>query len=979
MENGNLLRFRLYKVLHGPVQQAFVYVYHQTYTQDTDVYTFAIKNGFTGFFSETELAALQLEKRLTYHHLPLLFKILKTCCSPSLANPTSPIWKKSVYTEMDLKLTEAKVENLLVTFIKIYEEICRISTPLSQEDFDAKISDIILWLECLIERAGEFDITGRWREDLERIMNLFNEICTGEQKESSSAEIAEDVKVELQMRYELYHRPELDPVLLWLSNAQDISKKRTRKCTILNPGKNIGVQTLVTKLKINGERVCLIKGEPGSGRSSLATLLALSWAQKDECIRDIGYYQAAIVVSGVAVRKAQEDFVRVILPLCSLTHGSDKIYTWLKEAYVLLVIDDAEEMNKDQMEEVKTLIKVSQNISAVILAIPSLYDILQKDWADILSLKLQLNGYDREEIIVLAEDILCGKSKTADPKCLKKFLTKNMCRLAHVLKYPHTLLQMCEAFIEKPDIYEEVTTVTDILWILTTWKISRALANGPQENNYQSKLFHWLLIAGQKALEAFRENKRLEGQYIMDLETDTSRLFPGTTCKNLMSCVFKQRYYHGANRKGFSSTHNMQQEFLAAWYINHEILKGERLLILTGELQCTYQLALFMGGLVPKMKRGSIGLSELDERRLISALVNHSEDSSENLNFNMDLVTEVKASPRLVEYIVEVSEYPDEWNVNAADIQLIPIETLLLNVAPTRIFLNVEELKPYSELSKVLTFLCRVDIYVWLDSISQFKYGSSSNMDRIIKAFFRDPVMTKVDLVAGCISNKMLHDLVSEPAFNHLVYMKLRVMDLKCLSTLLIINKYLHNLLWLEVKIDFLILEEDINGIPCSSVPLMDVHMQGIKDSSVAKLAVLLGSMHTCYAGIHLENTSLTPEGLFVLLKQLQKKDIRLYSHPESRDKFRRWYYPQLASCDESIKLTDEQAQELLGFDDRIYYSNHFVGSCCYAVAIDAWNLMSYLEEQEDIIQFTYKTENLSFIKRLNGSVDIEAHQENNE
>lgn len=190
MENGNLLRFRLYKVLHGPVQRAFVYVYHQTYTQDTDVYTCAVKNGFTGFFSETELAALQLEKRPTYHHLPLLFKILKTCCNPSLALPSNPIWKKSVQTDMELELNEAKVENLLVTFIKTYEEVCSISTPLSQDDFDTKISDIIHWLECLIERAGEFDISGRWREDLEKIMKIFNEICTGEQNESSSAEIA---------------------------------------------------------------------------------------------------------------------------------------------------------------------------------------------------------------------------------------------------------------------------------------------------------------------------------------------------------------------------------------------------------------------------------------------------------------------------------------------------------------------------------------------------------------------------------------------------------------------------------------------------------------------------------------------------------------------------------------------------------------------------------------------------------------------
>lgn len=75
----------------------------------------------------------------------------------------------------------------------------------------------------------------------------------------------------------------------------------------------------------------------------------------------------------------------------------------------------------------------------------------------------------------------------------------------------------------------------------------------------------------------------------------------------------------------------------------------------------------------------------------------------------------------------------------------------------------------------------------------------------------------------------------------------------------------------MEVKIDFAILEEDFKDLPQSTITLMDVHLQGLKDKNVAKLAHLMGCMHVCYSGIHLDNTTMTPEGLFVLQKQLQK------------------------------------------------------------------------------------------------------------
>ena len=237
--------------------------------------------------------------------------------------------------------------------------------------------------------------------------------------------------------------------------------------------------------------------------------------------------------------------------------------------------------------------------------------------------------------------------------------------------------------------------------------------------------------------------------------------------------------------------------------------------------------------------------------------------------------------------------------------------------------------------------------------------------------------MTKIDLIAGCLSKEMLHEVATHYVTKHLVYLKLRIQDMKTLALALVVEKYLPNLLWLELKIDFPILKEDPKQLTKTNVSMMDIYVQGISDKHISKLVTALAAMHTRYTGIHVEDTALTPEGVFTLLKQLKKKNIGLYSTQEDRERFRRWYYPQLYTLDKDIVLTDEMALELLGFDDRKYYSNHFVGSSCFALALDAWNLMSYLEEEEQIVYFTYRTDNLSFIKNFSGSVTVHKNDEN--
>ncbi|XP_050717525.1 uncharacterized protein LOC126999227 isoform X2 [Eriocheir sinensis] len=422
-----------------------------------------------------------------------------------------------------------------------------------------------------------------------------------------------------------------------------------------------------------------------------------------------------------------------------------------------------------------------------------------------------------------------------------------------------------------------------------------------------------------------------------------------------------------------STRNSVITQFLASWFLVHEIQSGRSLASLTyGARCCLRQLCIFSSGLVNRIRRLVGYNSELNRRRVVCALLNYRFDSSDDLLFNMDMVAEFKAYPELVSFTVEASEYPDEWHVSLYEAQLVPLQALLLNVAPSRIFLNVEEARPFSEAKGILEFLPRVEILVWLDSGRQFAYGNTDKMDEIAESFTANVVLAKVELVAGCLTHAALIDLPSHAPFKSLVYLKLRVIDMCSLSSLLSVDRQLKALLWLEVKLDFDWLSEEeskINSLPRSSVPLFDVYLRDCGDEHVVHISNLLVHLHLRYSGIHLESTSLTPEGVYVLLKQLQQKEIRLYSHPTARQRFRRWYYPQLA---DGPAPTDDLARERLGFDDRVFYSNHRIESNTYATAIDAWNLTSFLEEEDRIVHFVYTTENLNFMKSLTGSVEVE-------
>ncbi|CAL4113106.1 unnamed protein product [Meganyctiphanes norvegica] len=972
MESSDLLRFRLYKVFHGPVQDAIIYLFNQTYTQHTDVYTHICNQEMLNYFTLTEMASLERDRNIRNHNLLTQYKIVRTCCSPALVSPNSSEWTNP-------SKNSTSVESMLCWLVKTYEEIASTQFTLTDEIFTYRVSIISKVLENIVQYGGKFDKSGRWREDLLRIMTQLQGILQGKPTTGTLQEIQADVIAELNMSYQQCRPSDIDPTLLCIEKQLNITKKSEDSSSetlqlvlvedLLNSAWHVEGQNQSQQCHI-----CHIIGEPSSGRTNLATLLARSWKIKNDRVKGIRKYQAVIFVSGIAIMANKNQCLySTVFPLSCQTHGVEMVKKWVVKDQILMIIDDAEDLDIQQLEEIISLTKASPAMDLFLMTDTSINDVPDL-LRDIIHTTLQIRGYRPESIIAAAEYFMYHR-KQDDNSCnkLKTFLEQNMCRLFQLLKLPVMLELVFETWLENPDLFKDITTCTELFWSFSWWKTQRAIMNGTNDPN--SKIFELLFAIGEVSLKCLNENIRLFGQYITSLECKMENLFLPSITHRIMLSIFKERYHHGLdpNYRQLSTICLQHQEWLASWYMVRQVARGKPLFKLAPRISNKKQLVIFMAGHMLFMKKESREFIEPEQSKVMKAIVLHDSCSSENLVFAMSVTAELRGNEELVTMLVGEMQFPDEFKLNISEIQQVPLEALLRQVAPTRIVLNVDYFKPYSELSKALSYIARVGLYLWLDSPKMFQFGSKDTLDRVLKPFIKSKtVLVNIDMICGNVSTRLIRELISITAFRNLVYLQLVVKTENDLSTVLLVPKYMKKMVWLEVKIDFDVLKNELTSMTKCDVPLLDVYIQNVTDDQITHLADLLSWMHNSYSGIHLEKTSLSPEGVFYLLQELKKRQVCLNAGLEARWKFRRWYYPQLSDTDANLVLSDEVSIGYLGFDDRSFYSNHCIESYKFVIALDAWNLTSYLEETESIVHFTYDTKNLTFVKKVDGSVSYD-------
>ena len=764
--------------------------------------------------------------------------------------------------------------------------------------------------------------------------------------------------------------------------------------------------------RIDGKKICCISGEHGVGKSTLASMFAMGHHTKSTDIKHLQEYEYVLVVSGKQIEQTSmtkwvgntksqrndlDNFIddywsisECFLPGCCAKYGIKNVGQFLTSKQILFIIDDGDEISEGKMKELILFLgQITFSSSVIILGNLDWIMKLKFNFISYSSVQhLHLHGISKDYILEkatkLKENVKTAKKKVQ--RTFKDAIKVNMNRIGRLFHYPSLIKDILSMWRTRSSLVRDLHTATELLWNLVVWKTNGALqVDLNKDARKKRKWLKWLILTGKMTSYCLKANLKLNEASFEEIKQSAEKDFSAEEAENLLKSFFKRRLVYSSDNflSGPCSTSRPQMEFLSSYFLIHELANDEKVSInaFLPAIEPEVVLALLVG----HMKRWDESVLN-DEtpheisfdlmNRLIETIAGYEEDKTEDVEFLLKLATEFRGSHKLIQLMVNVTEYPEEWDLKFCYLQQKSLDMLLQHVSPVRIILRTDrQIQNYEHVS-LLKFLGRVPISIWFESRDQFQYDSLRKMDKYLKPFLSDTVVARCDLLSGSVSRILMMDMLDYRSMSYMVMLALKVTNEESLSTALSLPSHLPHLLWFELKIDMNIENVVLTSLPNMTVDMFDVYLRDLDDLCIPQITGLLTKMHKRYSGIHLDRTTLSPESIFTLLKELKNRDVTLCASPKAIDKYRRWYYPLLANMPTDRLLTNKEVKTILGFEDRKFYSEHKIHSSMFVKSIDAWNLTSYLEELKEIKYFEYNADNLSFIKTLKGEVKTEHHSE---
>lgn len=1018
--SGRTLQLHLAQLFCGPVQRALAYAYSYAYTQSSDVLSCIKKLDVAFHFTDEELQLLAKARSPKLFTISILYKIFKLCCGDKLQDCYSREWDAE-----SLKDRPTTLEGHITALHHQHH----IFTTTGGGNVDAVVASTLGVTQGVGEKLG----VNKWKQQQNSLKQAVDEILEEVHPGIDVKErVANAARIEAEMRCHgiseavSEHRArarscsglEEDAAMLEdvPVNIRVITQKRDRhdvlqqeesESSVSSTDMLEAIERLCTE-HIDGKKICCISGAHGSGKTSLASMFPVSFSRQDGDIKRLEQYEHVVAVSGKEIehtsidkwvgtsKSARNDLsnfiddywsvVEAFLPRCSAKYGVKNVGQYLTTKKIIFIIDDAEEMSESKVKEL--ILFLGQILfDSCVLILGNLDSITKIKFSFISfssALHFHLHGLSTDYVLELAtkfkETAKSGKKKVQ--KTFKDAIKINMNRIGGLLEFPELLKETLSLWKRRAAIVKELFTASELLWHLCLAKSCGAFeVNLDKDIRRRKRWFMWLMVAGENCLYCLKGNTKLNEASYAEIKECSDKLFPREESESLMNAFFKPHLVFNIDSYvsvPVSACH-AQLEYLSSFFVANKLKTDD---ILNGYLPSTRTeefIALITGHIKRWDTLGdtSESMEELSHelaQGIVKNLSTYEAGKFEDTQFLMKIATEFRCSHKLVQLMVNVTEYPEEWDLKLCLLSQRTLEVMLQHVAPVRIILRTDEICQNHEQLSVLKFLSKVPISVWLDSKKQFEYGNDKRMDKVLRPFLSDKVTTRLDLFSGSLSRTAMIDFPDYKSMTYIVMLALRVNDEESLSTALTLPSHLKHILWFELKIDMRIENIVLTALPPVRVEMFDVYIRDLDDLCVPQITGLLTKLHKRYSGIHLDNTTLSPESIYTLLKELKQRGITLCASAKSIDKYRRWYYPLLSGLPTTSLLTDKEVKDILGFEDRHYYSDHKIQSSTFVKSIDAWNLTSYLEELKEIKYFVYKADNLSFIKTLEGEVETEHH-----
>ncbi|KAF2364316.1 P-loop containing nucleoside triphosphate hydrolase [Trinorchestia longiramus] len=1008
------------QLLLGPAQKALMYAYSYAYPKGKDALSIINSQDVKFHFTDGELELLKKSRSASLFPVSLLCKILRFCCVDKLVDGYDSSWDATVSP------STPSLEHHVAVIHHVHDLFERRS-PVPVDSLAEAILGVV-------QRVGEQLGVVKWKQQLEAVKLSITEILEDvhpgmdvNERTMNAVRIESDLRLqELVEAVCSYHDKNRNISLLddddtramenLKMGLKHVSIKINSDGTAIREEseRNIPSDDLLVELQtrcnehIDGKKICCISGDHGSGKTSLASSFAVSWIKQPNAIENLRDFDFLLMTSGneveqtsinkwVGATKSQRNdldnfidefwsVVEAFLPKCCAKYGVKNVGKFLATKKVLFIIDDAEEMSEAKAKE--TVLFFGQILfesSVIILGNPESVDRLKFDFTSYSSVQhFHLKGVSMEYLHELGtrfkEPTKTGKRKVQ--KSFRDAIKSDLNRLRQVLEYPELCKEAVALFKKRPAIVKECFSASELLWEIFLFKSSLALGvDLDKDLRRRKKWFKWMMVVGENCHHCLKRNSRLNEASLEEIKEESDKIFGSEESSKLMNEFFKSRLvFSGETFHSIpSSTSKCQLLYFATYCVANKLKTEESIASYVPQFQAEEMIVMVAGHikrwdkLEDSNESGEL-VPEETMKAVIQSLVNYAPGKSEDVTFLFKIATEFRCSHKIVQYMVNVTEYPEEWDLRLCFIYQRTLEVMLQHVAPVRIILRTDELCQNYEQNSVLKFLCQVPISVWFESKQQFEYGDDKKMDKMVKPFLNKEVRSRVDLLSGALTTATTMDLADFKSMSYLVMLALRVQDEEALRAAVGLPAHLRQLLWFELKIDMNIENIVLSALPSMKVELFDVYLRDLDDLCVPRITGLLMKLHKRYSGIHLDNTTLSPESIYTLLKELKNKGITLSATKKSIDKYRRWYYPLLSNLPTDRLLEDTEVQNILGFDDRKFYCDHKIQSSMFVKSIDAWNLTSYLEELKEIKHFVYKADNLSFIKTLEGEVETEHH-----
>ena len=770
-----------------------------------------------------------------------------------------------------------------------------------------------------------------------------------------------------------------------------------------------------------GKIIC-ITGNRCVGKTSLAIKLASIFGDKSNTKEEASFFKYVALASGKEIQQnilnsipTKSDqchetsvLTNTFFPRSSEKYGSIEVENKILTEKSLMILDDVDEVKKDSLEIFNKLPSLLSCHSTCIIfgtrkSIHKVEELLEK-CTPIEHYELEgvhqdclfdiasnfIKKVERRKVSSTTKKSLKGalekKMNIIQKKefsSLKDSLKSNINRLANALRYPQNVLDTIDLWkSDKPSVNTSFNS-SKLMWCLSIFKCNRALGIDLGMNLGMTKTYApWFKLVGQIMLELHTKDTELNRKLYATLTEATESCFIADDANRLKEEFFKPRIFIDIlKHSSMVTTNDHTSKFFASYFVARELLVDETKCFKEFlPMHNIDEFACLVAGHVARWDKDTKS-KELEEKpdhevfkRIFASLLAFEELKNEDLIFFMKLTAELDCCHKLVQLVVNESDYLEEWELQLSNIQQKPLEIMLDHVNPVRIILKTDGADKNSELIPILKFMSMLSISIWFESRDQFVYGCEEVMDRIIRQFLNDKTRACIDLFTGSISKITTLDFADSRCTQQLVMLALRVTDEDELRTALNLTPHLKNLLWFELKIDMPIENIVLTSLPEIEVEMFDVYLRNLDDLCVPQITGLLTKLHKRYSGIHLNDTTLSPESVYTLLKELKQRKIALCATAESIDKYRRWYYPLLQNMPTKKLLTNKQVKKILGFEDRKFYSDHIIESSNFVKSIDAWNLNSYLEELTEIKYFEYKADNLSFVKNLDGQFETISH-----